>query len=419
MLSLFSFLFFFSLSPFHFFSSSLIFVSFKVAGDCVIKRIVVLEVRLTNASPLTQYFHLYNKGKYKPILQSTYKAQDFPHLVFQYKDYAVPVSLASLSPNCSLADKEPGSTFNVPTWDDAAFTDLHAWLFKGAYAPPLPPVREVHINPNPYEFNEFMVVMRPGAAAFASGKTPILAHVRMYRVAATMEIPDLQHLALNRLQSVEGPMLENPVTWLEYLYFGPPEPEEEDKKKGKGKGKEKESEKDEEEPSKLAEPDMHLRGWAKAWLRKGRSLNVGKKCNLELLKDPMHWLADFRKLKTKGGSLVADVDAVEWDMAREKAEKDNRERSRERKEEDRKKERQRQRSKDRAVQAALIAGGHVMPNLRTRPFNDFEQVSSVPYGYPHGRVLEIDEEGRLVERGGDGLRDGRRQQKLLMLALPR
>ena len=382
--------------------------------------------------PKTQYFHLFDsaKAKYKPILRSAYVAQDFSHIVLQYKDYAVPVPTAGLPVGCSLATQKSGFTLKVPTWDDAAFADLHAWMTKGVYAPALPPTSQRLIfNPNPYDHDGIMFVTRTGIVNLTAGQAPILADVRMYRVAATLEIPELQRLALDRLQSVEGPTMENPVVWLEYLYFGPRILEDEETKT-KREEKDKKKEKIKPKPPKLADPDLQLRGWVKAWLRKGAGSNEKKKCNLELLKDPMHWLADFRLLKTKGGALVADVDAVEWEVSRERAEKEERARSRERREEARRRERQRQWSRDRAVQAAMIASGHVVPNIHTTPYASIEQANTAFHGYPHGRVLEVDDYGRLIERGrersrdrsGDRSRDrsrGRREQrKWMMVPLP-
>ena len=136
---------------------------------------------------------------------------------------------------------------------------------------------------------------------------PILRDVRAYRVGSTLGIPELQQYALSRLYT-SGTTAESPTLVLEYLYHGTPQVTsgKGDKKEG-GKGKEKAS------GCGLIEPDELIRQWCRAWLTR-REGQHGGRSNLEIIKDPTRWGADFRLLREKGGLLIADTDAAEADL---------------------------------------------------------------------------------------------------------
>lgn len=276
---------------------------------------------------MAQYLHMYNpeggspSKKYKPILRSSYTSIGVPYIEIQFSDRAIPVAQASLGANSSLTQHKNGATLKLETKDEAAFADLYNYLTKGRYVPSRdvgntnlltrPPVVEVLPSGLP-------VLVDPGdmiiQAIIPSNATPILQDVRAYRVGTTLEIPELQRHALQRLWNW-GVTAENPVHVLEYLYHGTPHVKD-------GKGDKKDGNKESEKEKKgggLAPPDELLRNWCREWL-KTKERPRGGPNNLEIVRDPMRWGAEFRALRERGGLLIADVDSAEAEARAEEME---------------------------------------------------------------------------------------------------
>ena len=276
-------------------------------------------------SPITQYFHSYNPDatslskKYKPILRSSYTSIGIPYIEIQFAERAVPVPQACLGGNSSLSQRKNGAVLKLETKDEAAFADLYMFLTKGRYEAASgvgnanlllqAPGAVVDVLPNGLAILDQGAAMNFGRIVPAAAK-PMLADVRAYRVGATLEIPELQHHALQRLWNW-GTTTENPVHVLEYLYHGTPIAEagkkdkDNDRKEKKGGG-----------GGGLTEPDELLRHWCREWM-KAKEDRQGGKSNLEIIKDPMRWGAVFRTLREKGGLLIADADAAEVEARHE------------------------------------------------------------------------------------------------------
>ena len=250
------------------------------------------------------------------MLKSTYKSHKMPFHEIQFAGRLIPILSGVLGPYSSLKTRRDGHTFKLETKDEGAFADLYNFLLNGHYAP-----NTGAANANPMVMSgalapQVLGVLPDGTAMVAraptfdmgalipSFPTPILRDVRAYRVGSTLDIPELQQHALDRLMSW-GVTSENPVQVLEYLYHGP-----QSTKKG-DKGKEKEMKRD-----GLVEPDEPIRSWCRVWLATKEQHQHGR-ANLEVIKDPSRWGADYRRLREKGGLLITDTDAAEADLRAE------------------------------------------------------------------------------------------------------
>ena len=245
--------------------------------------------------PLTQYFHTFVDGKFKPVIRSKYLDSHSAHVELHYKDRATPVPYTAFPSDSILSRRKLTTGIVLPFSDDDAFEDLHSYLTTGRYEQPIPDKE----GPPRIEEN------------FGVEENLVLKDIRAYRIGAILRFRELQKYALERLWA-HRVTYEDPVNALEYLYHGP-EPKDKDKdKKSKKDGKDDDKKKGDRKDRPVP-ADAPLRKWARTWL-KVRSREYG--ANLDLLKMHPTWSGRWNKLKEKGGELIVDVDAVQAELDR-------------------------------------------------------------------------------------------------------
>ena len=248
--------------------------------------------------PITQYYHIFKDSRFKPVLRSGSGGIPVDHIELHYGGRAIPVACSSSLRSLDSKKNTTSPSLVIPFVDDKAFSDLYKFVVTGAYAPAL----EGQLGP-------------PRLAQGIGIEKPIcLRDIRAYRMGLILGVHELQEYALKRLWS-HATTFEDPVEALEYLYHGPPPPKEDEKKsgsdsKGAGKGKNSKAGSDDKK-EKPRGPDEPLRTWARAWLKVAHN-EYGY--NLNLLRRHAGWSDAWKKLKTRGGPLIADVDAVDEEV---------------------------------------------------------------------------------------------------------
>ena len=267
-----------------------------------------------NARPITQYYHTYQDGRFKPVLRSA-ACLPVEHVEVHYKDKAVPVAYTPAPRGLTTSKRRNGAVLIVPLDDDQAFNDLMRFMTTGSYAP------SISKGGGPPRIGQ----------AMGSQEPLCLTDIRAYRLGAQLELPELQEHALQRLWSHQM-TYEDPVVALEYAYHGPPQqPKTGDSKKAQGNdskgsaqsdvkeqpprifpgGETQQTSKTDSKDERPRPPDEALRAWVRAWLKQPID---GHRCNLELLRSHAGWNEAWRKLRARGGPLIADVDAVEDEL---------------------------------------------------------------------------------------------------------
>ena len=249
---------------------------------------------------MTQYVHdLLPDLSYRAILRASYKEISPAYIELVFRSRAIAIPKSTLHNKALRALKDGGEVkINIP--DDVAFALLHRCLTTGDY--------RVDLNRGA-EFGKGIAGLAGAMGGLGFGGelgNDMLADVRIYRIGAHIDNPELQDLA--RLHLKDGwHRTRNPVPALDYAYHGPEVESDEDKKTMEKVWK---------------DPPGSLREWVRCFLARRLDESDSSRHSLEGVLHgkrvrPMHvldWLEEsdlqhqWKKCKEQGGCLVSDVD---------------------------------------------------------------------------------------------------------------
>ena len=132
----------------------------------------------------------------------------------------------------------------------------------------------------------------------------LLPDIKAYRLATTIDIPELKKNALERLYA-QTFTTDDACAALEEVYHGGSIKSAEEAKKAGDAG--------------AGCPDNELRKWVRDWLKVAGRGNY--ESNLQLLQKHPVWKDKYLKLRERGSELITDIDTIEAELAKEKEKK--------------------------------------------------------------------------------------------------
>jgi hypothetical protein len=233
-------------------------------------------------------------------------------LEIHFQNRAYLIARSNLANIPSLDDKSSSnSVLKVPGDDKSIWQKLLDFIMTKNYKPSIdkhqsdaPSSGKTHGPPRIVKYN-------------ADDDPFLLTDVKMYRLAMSIDLPELKSRAIQRLGD-QAWTREDPCIVLEYIYHGGPA-----KKTSSSDSAKKSDSKDKDKQPETKPADAQIREFVREFL-KVKSKESQYANNLEILQKHPDWAEKYKKLRERGSELITDIDMVETQLRKEKEEKKKR-----------------------------------------------------------------------------------------------